>query len=259
MSWLAHNGKRYWFWEPWLPVSPPWIYHNERLGLISMSADWNTWYTIMDKNLWATTVFNTGDTLSEANCWNYFQWWNNYGFAWTGAVTTSNTKVDASTYWPWNHYSSSTFITVSESPYDWSSVQNDNLWWWVTGTNEAMQWPAPTWYHIPSKDERVTLCSILTSTFWLTGNTDTMESVLKMPRAGYRHYSSAGVYYQGTYANYWSSTAYTADTAYSLFFYSAGLSPQGGSGRSFGLSVRCFKDTPVIPTGKWKVLYRGSL
>lgn len=105
-----------------------WIFHNTTAWLISISSDWQNRITIQDKNLWASTVYNDWDTLSEANCWKYFQWWNNYGFAWTWSVTTSSTKVDASNYWPWNYYSSSTFITTNIT--DWSSVQNDNLWWW---------------------------------------------------------------------------------------------------------------------------------
>ena len=108
------------------------IFHNSTLWLISVSWDWQTWYTIADKNLWATTVYNLWDTLSEANCGYYYQWGNNYWFAWTWGVTTSSTKVDASNYWPWNYYSSSTFIKSGSSPYDWSSVQNNNLRWWVT-------------------------------------------------------------------------------------------------------------------------------
>lgn len=114
-----------WTWDAW-------IFHNTTDWLISISSDWTTWITIQDKNLWATVVYNDGDALAETNCWKYYQRWNNYGFAWTGAITTSSTQVDASNYWPWNYYSSSTFITVNTSPYDWSSVQNDNLWWWVT-------------------------------------------------------------------------------------------------------------------------------
>lgn len=105
-----------------------WIFHNTTSWLISISSDWQSRITIQDKNLWASTVYNDWDTLSEANCWKYFQWWNNYGFAWTWSITTSSTKVDASNYWPWNYYSSSTFITTDIT--DWSSVQNDNLWWW---------------------------------------------------------------------------------------------------------------------------------
>ena len=121
-SWTVINGT---LWGAW-------IFRNQTEWIISITSDWNTWYTIQDKNLWATTVYNDGDTLSETNCGTYFQWGNNYWFAFTWSVTTSSTQVDASNYWPWNYYSSSTFITRISSPYDWSSVQNDNLWWWVT-------------------------------------------------------------------------------------------------------------------------------
>lgn len=110
-----------------------WVFYNATDGLISVSWDWKTWYTIMDKNLWATTVYNQWDTVSDANCGYFYQRGNNYWFAHSWTVTTSSTQVDASNYWPWNYYSSSTFIKRSRSPYDWSSVQNDNLWWWITG------------------------------------------------------------------------------------------------------------------------------
>jgi len=108
-----------------------WVFYNATDGLISVSGDWQTWYTIMDKNLWATIVYNSWDTLSNDNCGDFFQWWNNYGFSWYGLdlIKISSTQVDASNYWPWNYYSSDTFITWS---YNWSSVQNDNLRWWVT-------------------------------------------------------------------------------------------------------------------------------
>ena len=105
-----------------------WIFWNQTDWLISITSDWTTWYTIQDKNLWATTVYNNWDTLSESNCGKYYQWGNNYWFAWTGSITTSSTQVNAGTYWPWNYYDSSTFIKGNG---DWSSVQNDNLRWWV--------------------------------------------------------------------------------------------------------------------------------
>ena len=106
-----------------------WIFRNQTEWLISITSDWTTWYTIQDKNLWATQVYNDWDTLSEANCGKYYQWWNNYWFPWTWSVTTSSTQVNASSYWPWNYYSSSTFITGNA---DWSSVTNNNLRWWVS-------------------------------------------------------------------------------------------------------------------------------
>ena len=113
----------------WTSIESWGIFWNSALWLISLSSDWTTWITIMDKNLWATTVWNSWDTLSEANCGWYFQWGNNYVFPFTWSVTTSTTKRDTSAYWPWRYYRSSTFITWVA---DRSRVQNDNLWWWAS-------------------------------------------------------------------------------------------------------------------------------
>lgn len=108
------------------------IFWSSSLWLISISSDWTTWYTIADKNLWATTAWSSWDTLSQANCGNYYQRWNNYWFPFSWSVSTTSTKVNAWTYWPWNYYSSSTFITSSSSPYNWDSSANADLWWWET-------------------------------------------------------------------------------------------------------------------------------
>lgn len=112
-----------------------WIFRNQVAWLISITSDWSTGYTIMDKNLWATTVYNYWDTLSQANCWYFFQRWNNYWFPRTWPTTTSSTAIDTEWYWPWNYYSSSTFITIS---WDWSNPSNNDLRWWVTGITK---WP----------------------------------------------------------------------------------------------------------------------
>ena len=120
-SWTVINGT---LWGAW-------IFRNQTEWIISITSDWTTGYTIQDKNLWATTVYNYGDTLSATNCGNLYQWWNNYGFTWwVDPSNTSTTVVDASGYGPGNYYNSSTFITVSG---DWSSVHTDNLRWWEDG------------------------------------------------------------------------------------------------------------------------------
>lgn len=111
-----------------------WIFRNQSEWIITITSDGTTGYTIADKNVWATTVWSNWDTLSANNCGWYFQRWNNYMFPYSWSITTSTTKPDASNYWPWNYYSSSTFIKwwwIRNS--DWSSVQNSNLWWWVDG------------------------------------------------------------------------------------------------------------------------------
>lgn len=114
----------------WTSIEAGWIFWSSTDWLISMSSNWTTWITIADKNVWATTVWNSWDTLSEANCGKYFQRWNNYWFPRTWTITdTSTTQIDASTYWPWNYYSSSTFIIYN---WSWDSSDNYNLRWWTT-------------------------------------------------------------------------------------------------------------------------------
>ena len=44
--------------------------------IILTNNDWTNSITIMDKNLWASIVYNRWDELSESNCWKYYQWWN---------------------------------------------------------------------------------------------------------------------------------------------------------------------------------------
>lgn len=132
--------------EGWIPID--WnlffgevIARNETLWLISLTYnEWHDCITIADKNLWATEAYYwdirdseaVEPTLSQANCGYYFQWWNNYWFPWTGSVATSTAQVNASSYWPWNYYSSSTFRYYPIGNRDWCSPKNDNLWGWVT-------------------------------------------------------------------------------------------------------------------------------
>ena len=114
----------------WTSIENWGIFWSSTDWLISLSSNWQTWITIQDKNLWATTVWNSWDTLSEANCGKYYQWGNNYWFQRTWTITnTSATQVDASTYWPWNYYSSDTFIRFSGR---WDTTDNKNLRWWVS-------------------------------------------------------------------------------------------------------------------------------
>ena len=51
------------------PIRTSWIFRNQTEWIISLSSDWTNWITIMDKNLWATQVYNDGEALTEANCW----------------------------------------------------------------------------------------------------------------------------------------------------------------------------------------------
>mgnify|MGYP003307556105 CR=1 FL=1 len=251
--------SRKWVWPE--PITESWIYWSSDLGLISLSSNWITWITITDKNLWATTVYNDWDTLSEANCGKYYQWWNNYWFPFTWSVTTSSTQVDASSYWPWNYYSSSTFITRSSTTSSRSSVRNDNLWGWVTWTNEAMQWPCASWYHIPKDTERKDVYNIWVSLWlsnWSRSRWGWLKTYLKIPFAGRRDASSSSVDYQGSDANYWSSITYDASRAYELTANTLAFSPNSANRNPDGNSIRPFANEPVQPTVERTVLYQPS-
>ena len=105
-------------------ITTPWIYHNATDWLISISSDGTNWITIADKNLWATQVYNSWDTLSTANCGYVYQRWNNYGFPYTWSITVSWTPINASAYWPTNPYSNSTFRYKSNWIWYWDNSNN---------------------------------------------------------------------------------------------------------------------------------------
>ena len=236
-------------------------------------------FTIMDRNLWATD-YVSGYSYSTTNSpvatrWNYFQWWNNFWFPTEGTYpnTVYNTfveRISDTARWPWNYYYNGTFIRRPESPWYWNSwsVAWENLWWWggtnvTNGANHPdtdKQWPCPEWYHVPYTTEWLATKNLfdkwaLTEAWsaYCSSIHDTntaiqycMPAALGLPFAGYRSYSSSSVGNVGSNGYYWSSTAYSADFAYLLLFYSSSLIPQNGDRRAYGFSVRCYKDSPSL-------------
>lgn len=147
-----------------VPVNEAWIYWSSSLWVISFQTSGGAWISIADKNLWATQVYNSWDNKTAANMWYGYQRWNNtWWIYWTNPQNTSNTLVNASSYWPWNYYSSSTFIKVANDNYWWDNSNNANLWGWTTNTYEARRWPCDEWWHIPSKDDATTLVNAISS------------------------------------------------------------------------------------------------
>lgn len=47
----------------------PWVYHKSSEWLISLSNDWETWYTIADKDVGSTVAGTT-----SASWWNFYAW-----------------------------------------------------------------------------------------------------------------------------------------------------------------------------------------
>jgi prepilin-type N-terminal cleavage/methylation domain-containing protein/uncharacterized protein (TIGR02145 family) len=189
--------------------------------------DWVwSWYTISACNIWSNAA------LYDAGWyWESFQWWNN---AWIRTAWTSPTQIWATTND--STYSSGTFITTGTS--DWTSIQNDNMWWDTTDTDEARIWPCEVWYHVPTTSEWTW---IHTAWWWWT-NWLNMSYALKIPMAGRRNpYTSGSVYSIGSTGYYWSSSP-NGTNGYYMSFGSSYINPSVGTGRANGYSVRCFKN-----------------
>lgn len=230
------------------PVTTAWIYWNASKWLISMSTDGITWITIADKNLWTTQVRNDGDTLSEANCGKYYQRWNNYWFPFSWPVTTTTTQVNASNYWPWNYYSSSNYCVSGY--YYWDTSWNTNLWWYTTWTKEAMQWPCPSGFHIPTDAEFSSIINCIT-TLWLS--LSAVNYYIKAPKCWYIAWNG-NVSWRNSYQMFWTCEAYsTADAVYYWDYWSGYHVTHGDKDGWF--NIRPFKNTATVPTSTWTKLY----
>lgn len=239
------NVKKVYMWSTKIwPSTKPWIYWNQQLWLISASSDWTNWITMADKNLWATTVYNYWDTMTQANCWNFYQRWNNYAFPYTWSVSSSFTTVDVSSYWPTNYYSNSTFRKVN---YEWtwrtsgSATAALNLRWDVSNTNESRRWPCPEWFHIPSHDEGVIVSDIPRDLFRMDWSDK--YKIYKMPLMWFRDNYSTQMRDQWTDWTWWTSTIADSDAAWGVFW-SLYLV-------AFGAAIRPFKNIPVVPDDSW--------
>jgi hypothetical protein len=123
------------------------------------------------------------------------------------------------------------FILTPNSPWDWRSPQNDNLWQGVNGVNN----PCPGGYRLPTEAE---LGAERLS--WSSNNAQgAFASALKLPVAGFRS-SNGSIGTVGTNGRYWSSTVFGVySRALNISSIGAGMT---NDFRAFGSSVRCLKD-----------------
>lgn len=195
-----------------------------------VGADNKCW---LDRNLGAAQVANSSTDASAYG--DLFQW----GRLDDGhQVRTSSTTTILSTSDVPGH---GNFITVQNSPYDWRSPQNNNLWQDVSRINN----PCPAGYRVPTESE---LNAERES--WSSNNASgAFASPLKLPRSGYRSRSDGSLAEVGSYGVYWSSTA-TGNNSQRLYF-DNGNADIATENRGYGFSVRCIKECsmPAQPVG----------
>ena len=196
--------------------------------------DGNCW---LDRNLGAkqvATANNNGTGYGD-----FYQW----GRAYDGHQATTSSVVGEITLAAGNYWTpAGTPKTGVASPYttyfatsssDWLPAKNDNLWQGVNGTNN----PCPTGFRLPTQTE----WAMESSHFSPYTSVGAFASALKLPLAGYRGYSSAGLNSQGSIGYYWSSSP-NGTNAFYLYFDSGGVTPSNTNSRADGFSVRCLKN-----------------
>jgi len=198
------------------------ISNNTPSGLSSTDvysgATGKTW---MDRNLGATQVATS--SADAASYGDLYQW----GRASDGheSRTSTNTTTQSSTDTPGND----NFVKGSD---DWRLTVNDNLWQGVSGTNN----PCPSGYRLPTETE----LNAERLAFATQNAAGAFVSVLKLPAAGYRVYSSGSLFDVSASGVYWTSTV-VGDFPSLLFVNSMGSSIENYY-KSYGFSVRCIKD-----------------
>ena len=251
-----------------------WIYWNQSLGLISISPDGLYWLTMEDKNLGATQVWNVWDTLSEANCGKYYQWWNTYGFPWIwnpgiGSITSYYGYINTTWYSWTNPYYSMIFAWPSSYIVntDWQEPHNSNIWWWKVSITQGTKWISilPSGTHIPTLIEWKNLIAMCDG-FWGRNWTDKCASeYLKLPPT-WHHYSGSTDWYDvGTRWYYLFSSIDTNYYEYPLSTVSWFRTKPWRQQESWIATttfepcswafIRPFTDTPVVPDTSWTVLY----
>jgi uncharacterized protein (TIGR02145 family) len=178
----------------------------------------------MDRNLGASQVATSS---TDANAYGDLYQWGRGADGHQCRTSTTTTTLSSSDI-PGN----SSFIITSNSPNDWRSPQNANLWQGVNGVNN----PCPTGYRLPTETE------LNTERLSWSENTSAgaFASHLKLPMAGSRSSSgdlSANLGTAGIYCS--SSISYTYPRC--LIFNSSN-SYMNANFRAIGYSVRCIKN-----------------
>ena len=180
----------------------------------------------MDRNLGATRVATSSTDADSYG--DLYQWGR--GTDGHQIRTSGTTSTLSTTDQPGNVG----FILDPNSPFNWRSPQNPNLWQGVAGVNN----PCPTGYRIPTGAEWEDEYSSWGSSS--RNAAGALASPLKLPMAGGRSNSNGSLNNVGTNGVYWSSTVNLGSARY-LGFDSSNVG-MGAGGRANGSSVRCLKD-----------------
>lgn len=126
----------------------------------------------------------------------------------------------------------SDMIVLNNSPFDWRSPQNGNLWQGESGINN----PCPNGFRLPTQAEWDT-----EKQSWISNDAaGAFASPLKLTSAGWRHHASGSLTNVGSGARYWSSSINGVGSD-ALGFDNSNAFISSGV-HAYGFTIRCIKD-----------------
>ncbi len=184
----------------------------------------STGKTWMDRNLGASQVATS--STDAAAYGDLYQWGRRSDGhqCRNSATTTTLSSVDQPAH--------GDFILAPNTPTDWRSPQNTNLWQGVNGVNI----PCPIGYRLPTEiewnQERLS---------WSIQNSNGANlSYLKIALSGDRYNNNAFIYGLTQYATFWTSTVFGNFSR--DFYVTTSFLGFNDNDRADGRSVRCIKN-----------------
>jgi uncharacterized protein (TIGR02145 family) len=178
----------------------------------------------MDRNLGASRAATS--STDSAAYGDLYQWGRNSD----GHQSRTSTPAAGPVA---NGNEGSNFITVSSSPNDWLSTQDDTRW---NGGTKGAHDPCPNGYRVPTETEWEAERVLFSS----NDATGAYASNLKLPAAGGRNNSAGVLDFVGSHGYYWSSTVSGTEAWY--LYFTSNLAYMAIGYRAYGFSVRCIKD-----------------
>ncbi|MBS4013618.1 MAG: hypothetical protein KGZ97_07640 [Bacteroidetes bacterium] len=181
----------------------------------------------MDRNLGASRVAeSSNDTEASGDLYQWGRATDGHEKRFSGSTSSLSNS---------NNPGHGNFILSPDSPFDWISPQNDNLWQGESGQNN----PCPTGFRLPTiaewEAERLS---------WNTNNADgAFASPLKLPITGERLSIDGSIVNEDSYGNYWSSTF--VETQSTLLSFNISNASTIAANRAQGISVRCIRDNSL--------------
>jgi len=178
----------------------------------------------MDRNLGASqAALGSADSAAYGDL---YQWGR---FADGHQCRTSDTTTTLSSMSLPGH---GNFILAPNSPYDWLSPQDNNLWQGVSGVNN----PCPTGYRLPTEAE----LNAERLSWSVQTPMGAMISPLRLPAGGFRNHSTGTLDAVGSIGSYWSSS--TFNTMSRRLYFLVDDANMNSNYRARANSVRCIKE-----------------